>query len=142
MKTSSRNAYTGKITAIIPGVPIDEVEISLESGEKIYSQISHAYTESLSLAVGKEAIALIKATEIMLVADDSEYTFSCRNQFSGKVVKLVRGFVSGDVLIQTPSGLEINAAVTLEGMNRLRLERGCNVCAMFTSFNVLLAVKK
>ena len=92
MKTSSRNAYPGKITAIIPGNLSDEVEISLESGEKIYSQVSHACTESLSLTEGKEAVALIKATEIMLVADDSDYAFSCRNQFTGKVVKLVRGF--------------------------------------------------
>ena len=51
MKTSSRNAYPGKITAIIPGNLSDEVEISLESGEKIYSQVSHACTESLSLAL-------------------------------------------------------------------------------------------
>ena len=78
----------------------------------------------------------------MLVADDGEYAFSCRNQFTGKVVKLVRGFVNGEVLIQTPSGMEINATVTLEGVNRLRLERGCTVTAMFKSPNVLLAVKK
>ena len=142
MKTSSRNAYPGKITAVVPGNLSDEVEISLESGEKIYGQISHACIQSLDLAEGKEAVALVKATEIMLVADDGEYAFSCRNQFTGKVVKLVRGFVNGEVLIQTPSGMEINATVTLEGVNRLRLERGCTVTAMFKSPNVLLAVKK
>ena len=142
MKTSSRNAYPGKITAIVPGNLSDEVEISLETGEKIYSQISHACTERLNLAEGKEAVALIKATEIMLVADDNDYDFSCRNQFTGKVVKLVRGFVNGEVLIQTPSGMEINATVTLDGVNRLRLERGCTVGAMFKSSNVLVASKK
>ena len=35
MKTSSRNAYPGKITAIIPGNLSDEVEISLESGKLV-----------------------------------------------------------------------------------------------------------
>lgn len=142
MKTSSRNAYPGKITAVIPGPLNDEVEVTLESGEKIYSQLSHASLQNLSLAEGKEAVALIKATEIMLVADDNEYVFSCRNQYTGKVVKLVRGFVNGEVLIQTPSGMEINATVTLEGVNRLRLERGCTVVAMFKAPNVLVAVKK
>lgn len=142
MKTSSRNAYPGKITAVIPGSLSDEVEVTLETGEKIYGQISHASFQNLSLAEGKEAVALVKATEIMLVADDNEYEFSCRNQFTGKVVKLVRGFVNGEVLIQTPSGMEINATVTLEGVNRLRLERGCTVVAMFKSPNVLIAVKK
>ena len=62
MKTSSRNAYPGKITAVIPGTLSDEVEVSLESGEKIYGQISHASFQNLSLAEGKEAVALIKAT--------------------------------------------------------------------------------
>lgn len=142
MKTSSRNAYPGKITAVIPGSLSDEVELTLESGEKVYGQISHASFQNLSLAEGKEAVALVKATEIMLVADDNDYAFSCRNQFTGKVVKLVRGFVNGEVLIQTPSGMEINATVSLEGVNCLRLERGCTVVAMFKSPNVLMAVKK
>ena len=34
------------------------------------------------------------------------------------------------------------AAVTLDGVNRLRLERGCTVVAMFKASNVLVAVKK
>ncbi len=142
MNTSSRNAYPGKITSLIPGALTDEVEISLESGEKIYGQVSRTSSQKLDLSEGKDAVALVKATEILLMADDGEYEVSCRNQFTGKVVKLVRGFVNGEVLIQTPSGLEINATVTLEGVNRLRLERGCTVVAMFKSANVLVAVKK
>jgi molybdate transport system regulatory protein len=142
MKTSSRNAYTGKIISIIDGHPNSEVEIELESGEKICGQLSSSSCQRLGLAVGKEATALVKATEILLVDDASEYEFSCHNQFTGKIVKLVRGFVSGEVLIQTPSGLEINATVTLDGVNRLKLERGSVVTAMFKTFNVIIAIKK
>ena len=142
MKTSSRNAYSGKITAITSGCLSNEVEITLESGEKVYGRVSQSTFRELDLAEGKDAVALIKATEIMLVADDNEYAFSCRNQFTGKVLKLTRGFVNGEVLIQTPSGMEINATITLDGVNRLHLERGCTVVAMFKSSNVLVAVKK
>ena len=142
MKTSSRNAYTGKITALITGALSDEVEIELESGEKIYAQITSASSKKLGLAVGKEAMALVKATEILLVTEADDYLVSCRNQFAGKVVKLTRGFVSGEVLVQTPTGLEVNATVTLDGVNRLKLERGCAVVAMFKSTSVLVAVKK
>ena len=142
MKTSSRNAYVGKITAIILGGLNDEVELTLASGEKVYGQLAHASAERLGLAVGGEALALVKATEILLVSDNDDFAICCRNQFSGKVLKLVRGFVNGEVVIQTPTGLEFNATVSLEGINRLRVERGATVTAMFKSSHVLVAAKK
>ena len=142
MKTSSRNTCTGKITNIIRGGLNDEVELTLEAGEKIYGQLAHASAERLGLKEGSEAMALVKATEILLVSDNDDYEICCRNQFTGKVMKLVRGFVNGEVIIQTPSGLELNATVSLEGINRLRVERGAVVTAMFKSANVMIAVKK
>ena len=66
MKTSSRNSFQGKITAIILGGLNDEVELTLASGEKVYGQLAHASAERLGLAVGGEALALVKATEILL----------------------------------------------------------------------------
>ena len=142
MKTSSRNAYVGKITAIILGGLNDEVELELATGEKIYGQLAHASAERLGLAVGKEAMALVKATEILLVNDNDDYEVCCRNQFTGKVLKLVRGFVNGEVILQTPSGFELSATVSLEGLNRLRVERGATVTAAFKSSNVIIAAKK
>ena len=142
MKTSSRNAYVGKITAIILGGLNDEVELELTTGEKVYGQLAHASAERLGLAVGTEAMALVKATEILLVNENEDYEVCCRNQFTGKVQKLVRGFVNGEVLIQTASGLELNATVSLDGINRLRVERGATVTAMFKSSNVMIAAKK
>ena len=120
----------------------DEVELELATGEKIYGQLAHASAERLGLAVGKEAMALVKATEILLVNDNDDYEVCCRNQFTGKVLKLVRGFVNGEVLLQAPSGFELNATVSLEGINRLRVERGATVTAMFKSSNVMIAAKK
>ena len=142
MKTSSRNAYVGKITAIILGGLNDEVELSLATGEKIYGQLAHASAVRLGLAVGKEAMALVKATEILLVNDNDDYEVCCRNQFTGKVLKLVRGFVNGEVILQAPSGFELSATVSLEGLNRLRVERGATVTAAFKSSNVIIAAKK
>ena len=142
MKTSSRNAYVGKITDITLGGLNDEVELELATGEKIYGQLAHASAERLGLSVGKEAMALVKATEILLVNDNDDYEVCCRNQFTGKVLKLVRGFVNGEVILQTPSGFELSATVSLEGLNRLRVERGATVTAAFKSSNVIIAAKK
>ena len=128
--------------SIITGGLNDEVELQLESGEKIYGQLSHASAQRMGLAVDSEAMAMVKATEILLVIEGDDYDVCCRNQFTGKVLKLVRGFVNGEVVIQTPSGLELNATVSLDGLNRLRVERGATVTAMFKSSNVMIAVKK
>ena len=142
MKTSSRNSFHGKVTAIRQGVVNDEIDLLLDNGDTICAQITRTASEKLQLSVGSEALAVIKATEIMLATETDDYIFSCQNQFSGKVVKLVRGFVNGEVLLQTASGLEINATITLEGVNRLKLERGAPVTALFKPANVILATKK
>ena len=142
MNVSSRNAFPGKIIAITPSAINDEVAVPLESGAVSYGQLSHASTVELGLEIGRPATALVKATEILLLTEDDGWKFSSRNQFTGKVTKLVRGFVNGEVVLQTPSGLELNATVSLEGINRLRVERGAAVTAVFKSSNVMIAAKK
>ncbi len=142
MKTSSRNVYPGKITALVSGDICDEVEIQLETGEKIYGQITRHSSRRLGLEVGKDAVAIVKAAEVMLVDGSDDYILSCRNQFQGRVIKLTCGFVNGEVLVHAPSGFEINATITLDGVIRLKLERGSTVVAMFKTSNVVIAVKK
>ena len=141
MNVSSRNAFHGKIIAITPSSINDEIAVQLEGGEVIYSQISHSSTVELGLEIGRQATSLVKATEILLLTEDDGWKFSSRNQFTGKIIKLTRGFVNAEVLLETPGGLQINATVTLDGVNRLKLERGRNVTAMFKASNVVIAVK-
>ena len=140
MKASSRNAYTGKIIAITPSAIADEIAIQLESGDIVYSQISHASTVEMGLDLGRQAVALVKATEILVLTENEGYKLSNRSQFTGKIIKLTRGFVTAEVLIETPTGLTVNATVTLDGVNRLRLERGHTATATFKASNVVLAV--
>ena len=142
MKASSRNSYSGKVTRLESGTLITEVEIQLESGERLHAQVTRPGSQNLGLELGKNVVALVKAAEIMIVTEADDYILSCRNQFSGKIVKLTRGFVSSEVLIQTPSGLMVNAVISLEGTDRMALEEGSSVVAMFKTSSVVLAVKK
>jgi len=141
MKATSHNAFTGKIIAITSGPIADEVAIQLETGEIIYSQIPHSSTLEMGLELGQQATAFIKATETLLFTDVEGYKISSRNQFTGKIVKLNRGFVTAEVLVETSTGLEINATVTLAGVNRLKLDRGHIATATFKASSVVLAVK-
>ncbi len=69
MKISARNMLKGKVTRIIPGAVNSEIEIELQGGAKVTSIITKAAAERLGLAEGKEAYAIIKASNVMVAVD-------------------------------------------------------------------------
>ena len=66
MKLSARNQLKGKIVDIQKGAVNGIVKIDIGGGNVISSTISLASIEELGLAVGKEAVAVIKATSVMV----------------------------------------------------------------------------
>lgn len=66
MKLSARNQLKGKIVDIQKGAVNGIVKIDIGGGNVISSTISLASIEELGLSVGKEAIAVIKATSVMI----------------------------------------------------------------------------
>lgn len=69
MKISARNVIKGKVKAITTGAINTEVVIELPGGGELVSIITKSSAESLGLAVGKEAYAVIKASNVMLAVD-------------------------------------------------------------------------
>ena len=55
---------------IIPGAVNSEVILRTPAGEEIVSVITKESVESLKLEVGKEAYAVIKASNVMIAVDD------------------------------------------------------------------------
>lgn len=70
MKLSARNVIKGKVVKIIPGAVNSEVILHTSGGEEIVSVITKESVESLKLEVGKEAYAVIKASNVMIAVDD------------------------------------------------------------------------
>lgn len=66
MKVSARNTLKGIIKKITLGVVNAEVILEIAPGIEIVSIITKSSAESLELAEGKEAYALVKATEVMI----------------------------------------------------------------------------
>jgi molybdopterin-binding protein len=66
MKLSARNMLKGKVKQIKPGVVNTEVVIELPGGAEIVSIITKESADKLGLAVGKEAYAIIKASNVMI----------------------------------------------------------------------------
>jgi len=66
MKISARNMLKGKVKKVTTGAVNDEVIIELPGGVEIVSIITKASSDNLGLTVGKEAYAIIKASNVII----------------------------------------------------------------------------
>jgi molybdopterin-binding protein len=69
MKLSARNVLKGKIKQIKTGAVNTEVLLDLGNGIEVVSIITKESAESLQLATGKQAYAVIKASNVMIAID-------------------------------------------------------------------------
>ena len=69
MKLSARNVLRGKVVAVTHGAVNSEVVLRLDSGAEVVSIITKESADALGLAPGKEAYAVIKASNIMVAVD-------------------------------------------------------------------------
>jgi molybdopterin-binding protein len=69
MRISARNMLKGKIIQLKPGAVNTEVIMELPGGAQIVSIITKESAENLSLAVGKQVYAVIKASSVMIGVD-------------------------------------------------------------------------
>jgi molybdopterin-binding protein len=66
MKTSARNMLKGIVKQVKPGVVNTEVVGELPGGSEIVSIITKESADRLGLKIGKEAYAIIKASNVMI----------------------------------------------------------------------------
>jgi molybdopterin-binding protein len=67
---SARNQFKGKVVSIKRGGVMAEVVIDIGGGNQIVSLISTSSAKRLGLKKGKQAVAVIKATEVIVSTDD------------------------------------------------------------------------
>ena len=140
MKTTARNQFPGTITELAAGPVTTEVTIRLAGGQEITATLTSNAARRMDLAVGKEAIALIKASAVVLVTDFAGYTLSARNQLAGTISRLERGAVSSLVGVTLPGGAVVTSTVTNDAVDALVLAVGQPATAVFKAYAVLVAV--
>lgn len=69
MKLSARNVLKGRIKSLNPGAVNTEVVIELPGGQEVVAIITKASAVHLGLSVGKDAYAVIKASNVMVAVD-------------------------------------------------------------------------
>lgn len=139
MKTSARNQFRGTVRAIRRGSISAEVVLDIGDGLEIIANITNEAVEDLRLVPDREAVALIKATFIMLSPDENIRT-SARNRLVGVISAVIPGGVNSEVKIQLVGGRTLTAIVTCEALKELDLADGSSCCALIKTSHVLIAV--
>lgn len=69
MKISARNVMKGTVKSVQKGAVNSEVVMELPGGQEIISIITNNSVDSLGLTEGKEAYAVVKASNVMIAVD-------------------------------------------------------------------------
>lgn len=141
MKTSARNQFRGRVRQVRKGAVNADVILDLGDGLEIFANITNEAVEDLRLQPGREAVALIKSSFVLL-SPDRNLRISARNRLVGVVAKVMAGAVNTEIKIQLPGERMLTAIVTEEGWADLGLAVGSPCVALIKASHVLLAVSE
>ena len=140
MKTSARNQFVGTVTALRSGAVNDEVQITLPGGQRIVAVLTQESVQTLGLRTKMTAIALVKASSVLVATDLEGAKVSSRNQLAGTIGAVTPGAVNAEVVIDLEGGGSIAAIVTEGSVKSLGLAPGKKAIALFKASSVIVAV--
>lgn len=140
MKISARNVLEGRVQNVVKGAVNGQVTLAMAGGEHIVSVITNSSIDTLGLAEGITAYAIIKANEVIVGKGVDGAKLSARNVLAGKVVSSHDGAVNSEVEIQLAGGMTVIASITLESLHALGLQQGDKVSAIVKASNVMIGV--
>lgn len=70
MKVSARNQIAGTVVEVLKGATTSHVRIEIGGGAVVTAAVANDVVEDLQLAVGRKAIAIVKASDVMVAVDD------------------------------------------------------------------------
>jgi len=141
MKTTARNQFLGRISAVNAGPSTTTVRVALDGGQQVTASLTTEAAQELGVSAGQQALALVKSSEVVLVTDFGGYKLSARNQLAGTVSRVERGAVSSLIGLTLPGGVVVTASVTNDAVDGLGLAVGQPATAVFKAYAVMLAVR-
>ena len=138
MRISARNQLFGQVVKVQEGAVNGIVTLEF-AGETIPGTISLAAINELELVPGKKAIAIIKATEVMIGIGDM--TLSARNKITGIVSNINEGAVNAIVTLDIAGGNKISSTISMAAVKELGLTVGTKAVAVIKATSVMFGVK-
>jgi len=140
MKISARNQFSGTVAAVKAGAVNSEVELTLPGGHTLVAVVTNESAKALNLKAGAAAVALVKASSVLVMTDGSGLRLSARNCLAGTVKSLTSGPVNAEVTIALGGGTEVHATITHAAVTELGLKEGGAATAVFKAPSVILGV--
>ncbi len=133
---SARNQFQGTITEVKEGAVNGIVKLNIGGGNHISATISMDSIKELGLAAGKEATAIVKATEVMMA--NGKLNISARNQLTGTVSAIEEGAVNAIVKLDVAEGVTISSTISMEAVKELGLAVGKEATAIIKATSVMI----
>ena len=140
MKTSARNALRGVVETVTPGAVNAEVTLRVSPGVAIVAVVTRESVADLGLAPGREAVALIKSSFVILAPGDEGLRMSARNCLAGTVIRHDEGAVNDEIVLELESGKTLTATITRGSGEALGFKVGVRAQALIKASHVILAV--
>jgi molybdate transport system regulatory protein len=140
MKTSARNAFRARVVELKREAVSVEVTLEVANGHSLTAIITNDSADDLGLAPGREVVALIKASFVMLAPADQAPRLSGGNCFIGTVIKRVDGEANAEIVLDIGQGKTVTSVVAKADADILHLAVGMQACALFSAGHVILAV--
>ena len=135
---SARNVLPGTVQAVTKGAVNGEVMLALQGGEEIVSIITNGSVDSLQLAQGKKAFAVIKASDVMSGKGLEGAKLSARNVLPAVVSRLDPGAVNSEVQVSLAGRTVVVASITKSSVEALGLKVGDKVSAIVKASHVMI----
>ena len=136
--TSARNQLAGTVVAVEKGAVNDAIELEIQGGQRIVAIVTGDSTRLLGLQPGREAMALVKASSVLIGLPNASMKLSARNQLDGHISQLTLGAVNAEVTIQLDGGGVMVAIVTNRSAQSLGLADGMPVIAIVKASSIIL----
>ena len=137
MRTSARNALRGTVSAIAPGRLTRTVALSCSGGATVQCVVTGASVRKLGLRVGREAVALVKAS----LVDVASKASAADNCIRGIVRRCRISEVTAEVDLDIGSGHRLTASIAADRARTLRLRPGKPAYALFQAAHVVIAIE-
>ena len=139
LKTSARNAFRGIVRSVTPGAVNAEVALDIGGGINLIAILTRDSVADLDLAPGREALALIKSSFVILAPGAEPLRTSARNCLRGTVIRHEQGAVNDEIVLDLGHGKTLTAIVTRESGESLEFAVGAPAQALIKASHVILA---
>ena len=140
MRTSARNALRGVVEHVAQGAVNCEVSLRVSPKVLLTAIVTRQSAEDLELTPGREAVALIKSSFVILAPEDQTLRTSARNQLVGTVSHHVEGAVNDEVTLELDQGKTLTATITRGSGEAMGFIPGERASALIKASHIILAV--